>query len=347
MTPQQPPYEDDAFSVEEGTAADQDFASDTGMDPGGIGDEQWEGDIHGDDDFGAAPAHEGHVEESAPAHHGNRMGWLFAFLGLVIVAGGGGYIWHSMNKPQSAPIQTASMAPTGALTADIPPPVKIDSTGVTPMAPVPMDGSAMPTVAMPMVPASPSSAPTIPDASVPPAPAEAMVPQPMVPQQPQQQQAQAPAAPDMQTLQRLEALEKTVNTMQDQIRRSEASGQATDATLKQVVGLITDLRQKTQQNAAPVSRQAPARAVAAEAAPVRRGRISVSAANLPPEQRPVSTRWLLRAATPTAAWVAPAKDPEKLYRVSPGEVLSGVGKVQGIQSVGDRWVIVGSQGLIQ
>lgn len=77
------PYEDDAFSVEEGTAADQDFASDTGMDPGGIGDEQWEGDIHGDDDFGAAPAHEGHVEESAPAHHGNRMGWLFAFWGWL------------------------------------------------------------------------------------------------------------------------------------------------------------------------------------------------------------------------------------------------------------------------
>ncbi len=56
--------------------------------------------------------------------------------------------------------------------------------------------------------------------------------------------------------------------------------------------------------------------------------------------------WVLRAATPEAAWVAKSKESVELQEVRVGDTLSGIGKVRSIHQVGDSWTIVGSKGSI-
>ncbi|MGE4350937.1 MAG: hypothetical protein AB7E52_01965 [Bdellovibrionales bacterium] len=57
--------------------------------------------------------------------------------------------------------------------------------------------------------------------------------------------------------------------------------------------------------------------------------------------------WVLRAATPRDAWVAPSPDSSELRRIRIGETLPGLGKIKEIRPNGSVWEVVGSQGTLR
>lgn len=57
--------------------------------------------------------------------------------------------------------------------------------------------------------------------------------------------------------------------------------------------------------------------------------------------------WVLRAATPDAAWVSKGDYAAELRRVAVGETLPGIGKVEEIRQKGDVWEVVGSKGVLK
>ncbi len=57
--------------------------------------------------------------------------------------------------------------------------------------------------------------------------------------------------------------------------------------------------------------------------------------------------WVLRAATPDAAWVSAGSGSKDLRKVSVGDTLPGVGKIRSITQSGDRWVVSGTSGTIR
>jgi len=64
-------------------------------------------------------------------------------------------------------------------------------------------------------------------------------------------------------------------------------------------------------------------------------------------QKSKANKWVLRAATPDAAWVSQGADSAELRQVRVGDTLPGIGKVRSIQQTDDRWIIMGSKGSIR
>ncbi len=62
---------------------------------------------------------------------------------------------------------------------------------------------------------------------------------------------------------------------------------------------------------------------------------------------PEKGKWILRAATPDAAWVASSKETTTLRQVRVGDTLPGVGKIRAINQNGASWEVVGSKGSIR
>jgi len=60
----------------------------------------------------------------------------------------------------------------------------------------------------------------------------------------------------------------------------------------------------------------------------------------------VHIHWVLRAATPTEAWVAKNESTPELHHIRVGDELSGIGHINAIRQNGDSWVIEGSTGTI-
>ncbi len=60
-----------------------------------------------------------------------------------------------------------------------------------------------------------------------------------------------------------------------------------------------------------------------------------------------SSGWVLRAATPDAAWVSTSSHSAELRRVGVGESLPGIGRVVEIRQNGDVWEVVGSSGTLR
>ena len=58
-------------------------------------------------------------------------------------------------------------------------------------------------------------------------------------------------------------------------------------------------------------------------------------------------QWVLRAATPDAAWVSISRDSMELRRVAIGEALPGLGKVKEIRQSGQTWEVVGETGVLK
>ncbi|MFA6279431.1 MAG: hypothetical protein WC612_01380 [Bdellovibrionales bacterium] len=56
--------------------------------------------------------------------------------------------------------------------------------------------------------------------------------------------------------------------------------------------------------------------------------------------------WVLRAATPDAAWVSLGKESQELRRVAVGESLQGLGKIKEIRQKGEQWEVVGEKGTL-
>ncbi len=60
-----------------------------------------------------------------------------------------------------------------------------------------------------------------------------------------------------------------------------------------------------------------------------------------------SSSWVLRAATPDAAWVSSGSESQELRRVAVGETLQGLGKVKEIRQNGEKWEVVGEKGTLR
>ncbi|WP_301102875.1 hypothetical protein [Propionivibrio sp.] len=56
--------------------------------------------------------------------------------------------------------------------------------------------------------------------------------------------------------------------------------------------------------------------------------------------------WMLRAATPDAAWIAKDAKATELTKVKVGDNVEGIGQVESITQLGEGWVVVGSKGAI-
>lgn len=67
------------------------------------------------------------------------------------------------------------------------------------------------------------------------------------------------------------------------------------------------------------------------------------------EAKPAETQQplVLRAATPEAAWVSAGRQTSELKKVSIGDELPGIGKIKKIYQNGERWEIVGDNGVLQ
>lgn len=57
--------------------------------------------------------------------------------------------------------------------------------------------------------------------------------------------------------------------------------------------------------------------------------------------------WVLRAATPEAAWIAKDAKAAELTKVKVGDTVEGIGQVESITQLGEGWVVVGSKGAIR
>lgn len=69
----------------------------------------------------------------------------------------------------------------------------------------------------------------------------------------------------------------------------------------------------------------------------------------PPKKavEPKAQGWVLRAATPEAAWVSKGSHAADLRRVAVGESLEGLGRIKEIRQKGDVWELVGAAGTLR
>ncbi|MDE1900048.1 MAG: hypothetical protein KGI37_00195 [Alphaproteobacteria bacterium] len=64
-------------------------------------------------------------------------------------------------------------------------------------------------------------------------------------------------------------------------------------------------------------------------------------------KKTVTTKWVLRAASPGQAWVATDPTSVDLKHLQVGDTLPGIGRVETINNVGGTWTVVGSKGSVQ
>ena len=67
----------------------------------------------------------------------------------------------------------------------------------------------------------------------------------------------------------------------------------------------------------------------------------------PPAKAPTAEAWVLRAATPSEAWIASDSTTSDLKHVQVGDVVQGIGRVKSIDQTGSGWEIVGSDATIR
>ena len=57
--------------------------------------------------------------------------------------------------------------------------------------------------------------------------------------------------------------------------------------------------------------------------------------------------WVLRAATPDAAWVSVSRESQELRRVAVGDDLDGLGRIKEIRQSGEKWELVGEKSTLR
>jgi len=60
-----------------------------------------------------------------------------------------------------------------------------------------------------------------------------------------------------------------------------------------------------------------------------------------------NVKWVLRAATPEAAWVSETAESAELRQIKTGDFLPGIGKVLSIKQEGNTWTVVGEKGSVR
>jgi len=103
-----------------------------------------------------------------------------------------------------------------------------------------------------------------------------------------------------------------------------------EQSIEPVVLVPTVQKAKAPKKAKAEKRAAPKKTAVSLAAPVDKG-----------------SQWVLRAATPDAAWVSMTRDSMELRRVAVGESLPGLGRVKEIRQSGDAWQLVGETGVLK
>jgi len=66
--------------------------------------------------------------------------------------------------------------------------------------------------------------------------------------------------------------------------------------------------------------------------------------SISPATRPT---WVLRAATPTMAWLSPRPGSAELKRVAPGDSVEGIGQIVEIRQEAGKWAVVGTLGIVR
>lgn len=158
---------------------------------------------------------------------------------------------------------------------------------------------------------------------------------------------------------RLEALEKRLDQVSAAADKAPAAEQSAIQALDQDIrALKTDLGKISSRLTALENRPAPVAAAAPKAEPTPAPQVVIAPAPTVTDapkvevKKPATTAtakpavpapvWSLRAAQPGEAWVSEGQSKE-LRKVSVGDTLAGIGKIQQIRQVSGRWEIVGSQ----
>lgn len=247
--------------------------------------------------------------------------------------------------PSNQKMQPALLSPPAALAA-LPPPEKIEA------EPLPAPTMA-PVAAAPLAPAPMVVAP-------------ATVAAPLSGDQAKRVEA---------LTQRVDAMQKSLDQVAQQlghVSNMVAATAPSDATSKDVSARLDRLEQKLTGRAAapavvapqvnapsselsmlPVDQSkdneavvAPTKKTVKKAAPVKK--TVAKPAHKPVASETVGTsKWVLRAATPEQAWVAPSATSRELRPVRVGDTLPGVGRITAISLDGDNWTLRGTAGTLK
>lgn len=149
-------------------------------------------------------------------------------------------------------------------------------------------------------------------------------------------------------------LEQQIKEQKDQIAALQKSlDEATqrNASLTSEVDDLHKAEAQWGQEKAKLQAQLTAKPAVTESIAVRETTASEKAAPVVKKARTVkkkaaaktaAPKWILRAATPSAAWVATDANSNELRQVKPGETLPGLGKIKAIRQAGSQWEVVGS-----
>lgn len=174
--------------------------------------------------------------------------------------------------------------------------------------------------------------------------------------------------------QRVDAMQKSLDQVAQQLSNVSnmvAASAPGDASSKEIAARLDRLEQKLTGRAAVRESAPQANAAVTEptmlvvdqpregdpmAAPVKKAvRKAVPAKKTvaKPAHKPAATetvgtsKWVLRAATPEQAWVAPSEASRELRPVRVGDTLPGVGRITAISLDGDNWVLRGTGGTLK
>ncbi|MGE3770343.1 MAG: hypothetical protein AB7G06_05255 [Bdellovibrionales bacterium] len=62
---------------------------------------------------------------------------------------------------------------------------------------------------------------------------------------------------------------------------------------------------------------------------------------------PTRITWVLRAATPSMAWLSPRPGSAELKRVAPGDTVEGIGQILEIRQEAGKWAVIGTLGIVR
>ncbi|MCL2468752.1 MAG: hypothetical protein FWF24_00750 [Alphaproteobacteria bacterium] len=156
-----------------------------------------------------------------------------------------------------------------------------------------------------------------------------------------------------------EALMAQIDNLQSQLSDSAAKpDQALQDKVTQLEAQLAALKNDNMRgiNLAPASEVTTLAAVkkpvatpkaAAKPAPAKKATAPAKAAKPAPLPAVKNEGWVLRAATPEAAWVSAGMASQDFRRIRVGEELPGLGKVNQIRQIDGRWEVVTEKAILQ
>lgn len=169
--------------------------------------------------------------------------------------------------------------------------------------------------------------------------------------------------------QQIEQMRATQTDLEQKLQAAQAAPPAEDSAKKALEERIAQLEQKLTQASAASSESSSASDAPAPRRSSRSAKNSVSStdfvASKTKRSRKAATRkrdlegdvenagtlnagsWVLRSATPGAAWLSQGPYSSDLRRVVPGDKVPGLGTITSVRQVAGRWLVEGTQGSVR